>query len=186
MKGKAIFMAIIMVAATVGAQERNGQVDRESRRAEMTEKAAERFVKEFGLGGDAKKTFTDMYVQYQTEMRGNNKTVRPKAEERSKEGKKKTEMTETEATEKLNELFSNQEKLIETMQARLAVQKKYSSEFAKVLTPQQVLKVLESQRNAQWQRNGRPQGSGMNRGVGRGGFGERGFGGGDGFGDAPF
>ena len=79
--------------------------------------------------------------------------------------------------------------VVHTMQKRLDIQKKYSAEFAKVLTPQQVLKVLTPQRG----QGGRGQGQrgdgerrGNFEGGPRGGFGggpRGGFGGpGGGFG----
>ena len=71
------------------------------------------------------------------------------------------------------------EQQIATMQKRLEVQKKYAEEFGKVLTPQQVLKVLTPQRG----QGSRGQGQrGQGNGERRGGFGEGGprggFGGG--------
>ena len=97
----------------------------------------------------------------------------------SHEGDDKKELTDDEANARIQEQFTRQEEQIATLQKRLEIQKKYSAEFAKVLTPQQVLKVLTPQRNNQrgqqrGQENGQRQGGWQ--GGGRGGFGG-GFGG---------
>ena len=99
--------------------------------------------------------------------------------ERAGQDDEKKELTEEEATAKIKENFDRQEQQIATMQKRLEVQKKYAEEFSKVLTPQQVLKVLTPQRGG----NGRGQGQqrGQGNGERRGGFGggpRGGFGGG--------
>jgi Spy/CpxP family protein refolding chaperone len=85
-------------------------------------------------------------------------------------------LSDEEATAKIDENFARQEQQIATMQKRLDVQKKYREEFAKVLTPQQVLRVLTPQRGQgnreqMQRRNGDGERRGGFEGGPRGGFG---------------
>lgn len=176
---KTIILAVValMGSAAVSAQERLNAEERGKMMSERIEKSAERLVKELELKDDAGKTFTEIYVAYQKEMFATNQMQRVETLGRDAE---KKELNAEEASAKIKENFERQEQQIATMQKRLAVQKKYAEEFGKVLTPQQVLKVLTPQRNA----NGREQLQRRNAdGERRGGFegGPRGnFGGGGG------
>ena len=183
-------MAVVALlsCAALSAQERMSSEDREKAMAERIGKAAERMAKDFDLKDEAKTTFVETYTAYQKEMFATNQ-MQGQRQERAGEGEEKKELSDEEATAKIQEGFERQQKQIETMQKRLEVQKKYSAEFAKVLTPQQVLKVLTPQRG----QGGRGQGQRGNNGDGerRGGFdgGSRGgFGGGPrgGFGGPGF
>ena len=104
--------------------------------------------------------------------------------QRSSENDAKKELSDDEANAKILEQFTRQEEQIATMQKRLEIQKKYREEFAKVLTPQQVLKVLTPRRNNNQREQQRGQGDGQRQdgwqGGNRGGFGgpRGGFGGG--------
>lgn len=170
------------------AQE-EASTNRAAKRAEMTVKSAEKFVKEFNLEGDAQKSFVQTYSHYVEELANCDSAVKAGS---SRAGKKvdgkKAELTDAEATEKLNDMLARQQKAIEGMQARLEVQKKYVAEFGKVLTPAQVYKVMGRQRMQAGQRPGMQQG-GHNRGSMGGMRPDRGFGGGGfdgGFGDGSF
>lgn len=180
---KTIVMAVValMSCAALNAQERMSAEEREKAISERIEAAGTRLAKEFKLKDDAQKTFVETFTAYQKEMFATNQTQGVRGREQGEETK---ELTDEEATAKIQENFTRQEQQIATMQKRLEVQKKYAEEFGKVLTPQQVLKVLTPQRG----QGGRGQGQrGQGNGERRGGFGEGGprggFGGG--FGGGP-
>ena len=185
---KTIFVAVLALlsCAVVSAQdrERMSEEDREKAIAERIERAADRMAKDFDLKDEAKTTFISIYTDYQKELFATNQAQGQRFEQAERDEEKK--LSDEEATTKLQENFTRQEQQIATMQKRLDIQKKYSAELAKVLTPQQVLKVFTQQRGqggrGQVQRG---QGDGERRGGfeggPRGGFGggpRGGFGGG--------
>ena len=189
---KTIFVAVmaLMSCTALNAQESRNDEDRARNISERIEKAAERQAKDFDLKDDSKAAFIKCYSAYQQEMFATNQPQRQRLEQPNREEEKK-ELTDEEATNQINENFSRQEQQIATMQKRLDVQKKYYEEFSKILTPQQVLKVLTPQRGqggrGQGQRgNGDGERRGNFEGGPRGGFGggpRGGFGGpGGGFG----
>lgn len=179
---KTIILAVLalMGSAAVSAQERMSAEEREKAIGQRIEAAASRMAKDFKLEDEKQKTFVETYTAYQKEMFATNATQRQGARDVEKDGEKK-ELTAEEAQTRIKENFSRQEQQIATMQKRLEVQKKYAEELSKVLTPQQVLKVLNPQRRG----GNREQGSGRNGSDGqrRGGFGEGG--GRGGFGGGP-
>jgi len=194
---KTIFVAVmVFVSCTaLSAQERVSDENRAKAVAERIEKAADRLAKDFDLKDDAKDAFIKCYSAYQQEMFATNQfqEQRQRLEQPNNDEEKK-ELSDEEAMDRIKENFSRQEQQIVTMQKRLEVQKKYSEEFAKVLTPQQVLKVLTPQRGQGGRGQGqRGQGDGERRGNfeggprnnfgggPRGGFGGGGFGGPGGF-----
>lgn len=171
-------MAVValMSCAALSAQERMSEEQRAQAIAERIEAAGTRMAKEFKLKDDAQKTFVETFTAYQKEMFATNQIQGARGREQAEE---KKELTDEEATARIQENFARQEQQIATMQKRLEVQKKYAEEFGKVLTPQQVLKVLTPQRG----QGSRGQGQrGQGNGERRGGFGEGGprggFGGG--------
>ena len=192
---KTIFIAVMAAFGILAANaQEEASTNRAVKRAEMTEKSAEKFVKEFNLEGDAQKSFVQTYSNYVEELANCDSAVKSGSSQAGKKeagkkeaGKKvdgkKAELTDAEATEKLNDMLTRQQNAIESMKARLEVQKKYVAEFGKVLTPAQVYKVMGRQRTQAGQRPGLQQGgagrSAMGRErMGRGGFGGGGFDGG--------
>ena len=170
-------LTFLFVGNVCAQQGQRSEEDRAQMRAEMIKRVAERSAKDFDLKGDAKEAFLTTFTAYQTEMFQTNQGG---MRQRGQEADEKKELSDEEANAKIQEQFTRQEEQISTMQKRLEIQKKYSAEFAKILTPQQVLKVLTPQRNNQ--RNGqRGQGDGQ-RGQGGFGGGRGGFGGPGGFG----
>lgn len=163
-------LTFLFVGNVCAQQGQRSEEDRAQMRAEMIKRVAERSAKDFDLKGDAKEAFLTTFTAYQTEMFQTNMGG---MRQRGQEADEKKELSDEEANAKIQEQFTRQEEQIATMQKRLEIQKKYSAEFAKILTPQQVLKVLTPQRNNQ--RNGQ-------RGQGDGQRGQGGFGGGRGFG----
>ena len=190
---KTIILAVValMSSTAICAQERMSAEQREKAIAERIERAADRMASDLGLKDNAKKSFVNVYSEYQREMFATNQNQGQRFEEASRANEKK-ELSTEEAQAQLRQNFERQEQQIVTMQKRLEVQKKYAEEFAKVLTPQQVLKVLTPQRGQGGNRDqNRRQGDGEGRnnfnGERRGGFGDGprggGFGGpGGGFG----
>lgn len=164
---------------TVHAQNTNGAANREARKAERVEKRVERMVKALELKEENKEAFSATYRAYLTEMEAVGAPEAAPAEKTDKGGgKKKQELTEAEATQQVQDLFRKQEQRIERLQKQLEVQKKYYPEFAKVLTPVQILKVYSVQRaeNGNGAPGHRAPGAGgQNRGGNRaprgGGFG---------------
>ena len=164
-------------------QGQRSEEERAQMRTEMIKRVAERTAKDFNLKGDSKDAFMKVYEEYQTEMFQTNAGG---MRQRPAENDAKKELSDEEANAKIQEQFTRQEEQIATMQKRLEIQKKYREEFAKILTPQQVLKVLTPQRNNQRGQQQRSQADGQQQqrggfgggfGGGRGGFGG-GFGGG--------
>lgn len=167
-------MALVSFSA-VCAQERMSEEERAKSVGERIERAADRVAKEFDLKGDTKEAFIKTYSAYQKEMFATNQTRGQRADFSNRDDAQK-ELSDEEATAKLKENFERQEQQIATMQKRLEVQKKYAEEFGKVLTPQQVLKVLTPQRGQgggrdQLQRRGDGERRGNFEGGPRGGFG---------------
>ena len=145
--------------STISAQNDN---DRSARRQEMQTRMTERLVKDLKLEGEKKTQFETIYKRYLEELAAT---------------RNQKDLTDEEATAKLNEVFAREAEQIQQQQLRLDIQKKYCAEFSSVLTPQQLLRVFQ-QGNRMGNRQGGQQG-------GRGGFGggqRGGFGGGGGFG----
>lgn len=174
MKKTFVLAVLALVAfAAVSAQERMSDEERAKAIAERIEKAAERMAKDFDLKDDKKEAFKSAYVAFQKDMFSTNFR-----QARDDEEAEKKELTDAEATAKIQENISRQEQQIAAMQKRLEVQKKYVEEFSKTLTPQQVLKVISPQRMQGRPSQGqRQQGQRGQNAGGRGGFGG-GFGGG--------
>lgn len=175
---KTIMLAVLalMGSTAVCAQERMSEEERAKAMAERIEKSADRLAKDMNLKDDAKQAFVETYTAYQKEMFATNQFQGQRFEQNGREEEKK-ELSDEEATARIKENFDRQEQQIATMQKRLEVQKKYAEDFAKVLTPQQVLKVLTPQRgqggrDQMQRRNGDGERRGGNfEGGPRGGFG---------------
>ncbi|MBP3712046.1 MAG: hypothetical protein IJ537_03230 [Bacteroidaceae bacterium] len=178
---KTIILAVLalMSSTAVFAQERMSEEERAKAISERIGKAADRMAGDFKLKDDAKKSFVETYTAYQKEMFATNQMQGQRLQRDDRDGEKK-ELTDEEAQARIKENFERQEKQIQTMQKRLEVQKKYAEEFGKVLTPKQVLKVLNPERRGNNREQGQQRGQG--NGERRGGFGEGGprggFGGG--------
>ena len=179
---KTILLAVLtlMCSAAVCAQERMSEEERTRAIEERIGRSADRLAKDFNLNDDAKKAFVETYTAYQKEMFATNQLQGQRLGQASRDDDQK-ELSDEEATTKLRENFERQEQQIAAMQKRLDVQKKYADEFAKMLTPQQVLKVLNPQRgNGQRDQQQRRQGDDNRRGGNFDGGPRGGFGGGPG------
>lgn len=179
-----VAMLALVSCVAVSAQGSMSEEERTKAIAERIGKSAERMAKEFKLEDEAKKTFITVYTDYQKEMFATNQSRGQRSEQA--ESSQDKELSDEEATARIKENLDRQEQQIATLQKRLEVQKKYSEEFAKVLTPQQVLKLLTPQRSQggreqMQRRNGDGERRGGFEGGPRGGFGggpRGGFGGG--------
>lgn len=156
--------------------------DRAARRQEMQARQTERLIKDMKLSDEQKPKFEAIYARYMEEMSA---TRTQQNRDRQNDNK---DLTDAEATAKLNEQFARQAEQIQQQQLRLDIQKKYCAEFSAVLTPQQLLMVFQpqaQQMNRQGQQGGRGNRGGFGGGGNRGGFGgggpRGGFGGGGDF-----
>lgn len=172
---KKVMMLLTLVAMTfVNVNNANAQDNnRESRRAEMQARMTERLIKDLKLTDEQKAKFEPIYQNYLKELSALRQ--QPSREEADE----KKDLTDAEATAKLQEVFNRQAEQIQQSQLRLDIQKKYCAELSGVLTPQQLLKVFQPQqnRNRGGQQGGRGGFGGGPRGGGFGGGGGGGFGG---------
>lgn len=157
---------------TISAQDGN---DRAARRQEMQTRMTERLVKDLKLEGEKKTQFESIYKRYLEELTAT--YTQPNRDQDAERTKK--DLTDEEATAKLNEVFARQAEQIQQQQLRLDIQKKYCAEFSSILTPQQLLQVFQQ---PQGNRQGNRQGGRGNFNGPRGGFGGGGNFGGGGFG----
>ena len=154
-------LALWMGMGTVALAQDGSAADRTQMRAEMVKKQAEKLAKDFDLTGETKTNFVALYGQYQNDlMRKPSGTFRQKREAEGDDEKK--ELTDEEATKRVDAFFAQQEEMIVQMQKRLEVQKQYRAEFAKILTPQQLAKVFSRSNGEGRMRNGSNGGSQWN------------------------
>ncbi|MCD8266065.1 MAG: hypothetical protein LUC33_02815 [Prevotellaceae bacterium] len=187
MKKTILGMALVaLVSVSASAQEQRQRLSDEeiaAKRAEMVQKQADKLAKDMSLSDDAKTQFVALYTEYQEALaaaREQNRGEQPEqAGDRSE--KKQKELTDEEATERIQQQFARQEAQIAQSQAALDVQKQYYAKFQETLTPQQLLKVFAQQQRGnrgQGGPQGGPQGGGRQGGM-PGGPGEGGMPGGD-------
>lgn len=155
----------LMAVGQVQAQDEQTDESREAKRTELIAKSGERLAKSFSLEGDAKASFLATYTAYQQEMFATNERRERTAEARQQDGEGKKELTDEQATERIEANLKRQEQQAGQLQKRLEIQKRYYAEFQKTLKPVQILKAMFPQR-------ARQQGQQQNQdGFRRGGFG---------------
>lgn len=175
---KILCMAAMMFGLLTNANAQDNN-DRAARRQEMQSRQTERLIKDLKLSDEQKEKFQTTYKNYLNELAA---TRNQQNRERQADDNKK-ELTDAEATAKLTEQFTRQAEQIQQQQLRLDIQKKYCAEFSSFLTPQQLLRVFQPQRQQNRQGGGRQGNRGGFGGGPRGG----GFGGpGGGFGGGEF
>ena len=176
-----IFGLVALAAVTFGihadtyAQDNN----RENRRAEMQARQRERLVKELKLTDEQKPKFEETYTRYQSELASlrnqsevdatTGATLQKDSDSDKKDKKDKQELTDAEATARLQAYFDQQTAQLQRQQMRLDIQKKYCAEFSAFLSPQQIVKMFREGQRARGGNN--RQAGGRNRG-GRDGFGD--------------
>ena len=158
----------LMAVGQVQAQDEQTDESREAKRTELIAKSGERLAKSFSLEGDAKESFLATYTAYQQEMFATNGRRERTAEARRQDGEGKKELTDEQATERIEANLKRQEQQAGQLQKRVEIQK--------TLKPAQILKAMFPQRARQQQ--GRQQNqSGFRRGGFGGPGGPGGFGG---------
>ncbi len=186
---KTIFGMALLAMATmnVNAQDQRQRPSDEemaARRAEMVQKQAEKLAKDLGLADEAQTQFIATYTEYQealAQTREEAQSQKENAREQRSE-KKNKELTDEEATQRIEEMFSRQEAQLAQGAASLEVTKKYYEKFKETLTPQQLVKVFaQPQRGGRGGQQGGQQGGPRGGGEGgpRGGMGGGDFGGGE-------
>lgn len=174
-------MCLSGLVSSLAAQERNS-ADIERRMEERMNKQAERLADEFGLKDTSRADFMAMYKKYQQDVMKHRL-----AEMQQQEGnaKKETEMTDEEATARIQAEFDRKAQAIVDAYNTLEVEKKYYEEFSKTLSPKQLMKIFAPLRNPRGARNMQPRGGRNGDSAGGRGFGgmQDGFGGGSDWGD---
>lgn len=177
MKRLSIVLALgLMAMVPVRAQDKGADGSREAKRAEMIQKSGERMAKNFGLEGAARDSFLAVYTRYQTEMFATNAPRARKPEGQARDGEGKQELTDEQATARIEAQFERQEQQVRQIRQRLDIQRRYYARFQNMLTPAQTLKAMFPQRPRP-QGSAQRQGGGNRRGGGDGPGGPGGFGG---------
>lgn len=171
---KMIMMALVaIISMSAMAQDRPNREEMQARRAQAVEQQAERFAKDFDLKGDAKTNFVATYKAYQNELAEVQTQARQRQQGQGRDRNEQTDakkLTNEQATQRLTEYFSRQEEQIAQQVKRLEIEKKYSAELAKNLTPQQLVTIF-AQRNNNQRQGGQGQRQGGFGNGNRGGFG---------------
>lgn len=167
-----LIVAALGLMAVGQVQAQDGQTDesREARRTELIAKSGERLAKSFSLEGDAKTSFLATYAAYQQEMFATNERRERTAEARRQDGEGKKELTDEQATERIEANLKRQEQQAGQLQKRVEIQKRYYAEFQKTLKPAQILKAMFPQ-HARQQQGGQQNQGGFGGPGGPGGFG---------------
>jgi Spy/CpxP family protein refolding chaperone len=147
--------------------------------SEMIEKRATRLAKDMKLDDATKTKFVDLYKQYSNDLMGAMTQGTKNSGDQAQQGdndKKDSELTDAEATQKIQESFDRSQQQIDRQVKQLQVKKAYYEKFKAFLTPQQLMKVMIDQRGMRNRMGNNSNGMG-NRMGGMGGPGG-GFGGG--------
>ena len=99
----------LMAVGQVQAQGEQTDESREAKRTELIAKSGERLAKSFSLEGDAKASFLATYTAYQQEMFATNERRERTAEARQQGGEGKKELTDEQATERIEANLKRQE-----------------------------------------------------------------------------
>ncbi len=185
-KSMIVMATLAIVSVGMSAQEQPQRMSEEemaSRRAEMVQKQAERMAKAIDLKDDAKTQIVADNNKYMEALMGARTGNRDGNRENAREErgeKKNKELTDEEATQRVEESFARQEEQIAQSQKALEISREYYAKFKETLTPQQLLKVFGQQRGGQNRQGGQggPQGGPMGGGPRGGGFGGGDMGGG--------
>lgn len=126
---------------------------------DMLARRAEKMAENLGIKEEGKADFIEKYKTYQQELM----TARMAGiDPASLRKEAKTDgLTDEEATQRIQAKFDREAQQIVNAYNALEVEKKYYAEFAKTLTPQQLVKIFVPERQ---ERNRRPSMGGSNRG----------------------
>ena len=123
MKRMLIIAALgLMAVGQVQAQDEQTDESREAKRTELIAKSGERLAKSFSLEGDAKENFLATYAAYQQEMFATNERRERTAEARRQDGEGKKELTDEQATERIEANLKRQEQQAGQLQKRVEIQ----------------------------------------------------------------
>ncbi len=149
----AAFAMFSLSMSAQGQRQRLGAEEIAKLRAEQVQKQADRLAKDLDLKDDAKANFVAMYTDYQNALADVRMVARDEDREDAdadRDNRKEKDLTDEEATKRLEEVFARQEEQIEQSKKSLEVTREYYAKFKETLTPQQLLKVFSQQ-----QRGGR-------------------------------
>lgn len=155
-----LLTAIMMVAfsTAVSAQENNGQQPSKKQRMsreQMAEMQAKHIARQLALDDATSQKFIETFSAYQKEVW----TLRPQGKQH---GKKKSEMTDAEVEKSIMDQFDHSQKI-------LTLRQEYYKKYSKFLTPKQIQRVyeLEKQSMNRLSKRGRGNAAGRPNAPGR-------------------
>jgi Spy/CpxP family protein refolding chaperone len=155
-----LLTAIMMMAfsTAVSAQENNGQQPSKKQRMsreQMAEMQAKHIARQLALDDATSQKFIDTFSAYQKEVW----TLRPQGKQH---GKKKSEMTDAEVEKSIKDQFDHSQKI-------LTLRQEYYKKYSKFLTPKQIQRVyeLEKQSMNRLSKRGRGNAAGRQNAPGR-------------------
>ena len=155
-----LLTAIMMVAfsTAVSAQENNGQQQNKKQhrsREQMAEMQAKHIARQLALDDATSQKFIETFSAYQKEVW----TLRPQGKQH---GKKKSEMTDAEVEKSIMDQFDHSQKI-------LTLRQEYYKKYSKFLTPKQIQRVyeLEKQSMNRLSKRGRGNAAGRPNAPGR-------------------
>ena len=134
-----LLTAIMMVAfsTAVSAQENNGQQQNKKQhrsREQMAEMQAKHIARQLALDDATSQKFIETFSAYQKEVW----TLRPQGKQH---GKKKSEMTDAEVEKSIKDQFDHSQKI-------LTLRQEYYKKYSKFLTPKQIQRVYELEKQS--------------------------------------
>jgi Spy/CpxP family protein refolding chaperone len=155
-----LLTAIMMMAfsTAVSAQENNGQQPSKKQRMsreQMAEMQAKHIARQLALDDATSQKFIETFSAYQKEVW----TLRPQGKQH---GKKKSEMTDAEVEKSIKDQFDHSQKI-------LTLRQEYYKKYSKFLTPKQIQRVyeLEKQSMNRLSKRGRGNAAGRQNAPGR-------------------
>ncbi len=157
----AAFAMFSLSMSAQGQRQRLTEEEMAKLRSEQIQKQADRLAKDLDLKDDAKANFVATYTEYQDALARVRTVARDENREEASEernNRKEKDLTDEEATQRVEEVFARQEEQIEQSKKALEVTREYYAKFKETLTPQQLLKVFSQQQRGGQQRGQRGQG----------------------------
>ena len=132
-----LLTAIMMVvfSTAVSAQDNNGQPGKKQRRSreQMAEMQAKHIARQLALDDATSQKFTETFSAYQKEVWA----LRPQG----KQQKKKSDMTDAEVEKAIKDQFDHSQKI-------LSLRQEYYKRYSKFLTPKQIQRVYELEKQS--------------------------------------
>lgn len=138
-----VLTMVLLTSSYANAQNRKQHANEENRqsRTERIEKRIAKLNEELELNAEQKEKFSTLYKQMTEEIMNAHQPMRPHMQKLQAE-KKKKELTEQEARERLQKRFERSEKALKRQQEVLEIHKKYSEKMGEFLNAKQLLKVF--------------------------------------------